>query len=91
MDALEGIRVLDLTWGISGPAGILLLAEHGADVIKVEPPGGDAYRGYAGYRVWTRSRRSELGYDEPQIAALHEAAVVQIAPEPQRGTEALVR
>ncbi len=58
MDALEGIRILDLTWGISGPAGILLLAEHGADVIKVEPPGGDPYRAYPGYRVWNRSRRS---------------------------------
>src|ERR1700728_4577538 len=58
MDALEGIRILDLTWGISGPAGILLLAEHGADVIKVEPPGGDPYRDYPGYRVWNRSRRS---------------------------------
>jgi crotonobetainyl-CoA:carnitine CoA-transferase CaiB-like acyl-CoA transferase len=58
MDALEGIRILDLTWGISGPAGILLLAEHGADVIKVEPPGGNPYRAYPGYRVWNRSRRS---------------------------------
>jgi len=58
MDALEGIRILDLTWGVSGPAGILLLAEHGADVIKVEPPGGDPYRAYPGYRVWNRSRRS---------------------------------
>src|ERR1700691_2298169 len=58
MDALEGIRILDLTWGMAGPAGILLLAEHGADVIKVEPPGGDPYRDYPGYRVWNRSRRS---------------------------------
>ena len=58
MDALEGIRILDLTWGVAGPAGILLLAEHGADVIKVEPPGGDPYRSYPGYRVWNRSRRS---------------------------------
>jgi crotonobetainyl-CoA:carnitine CoA-transferase CaiB-like acyl-CoA transferase len=58
MDALTGTRILDLTWGIAGPAGILLLAEHGADVVKVEPPGGDPYRDYPGYRVWNRSRRS---------------------------------
>ena len=58
MDPLDGIRILDLTWGVSGPAGILLLAEYGADVIKVEPPGGDPYRDYPGYRVWNRSRRS---------------------------------
>jgi crotonobetainyl-CoA:carnitine CoA-transferase CaiB-like acyl-CoA transferase len=58
MDALEGTRILDLTRGVAGPAGILLLAEHGADVVKVEPPGGDPYRGYPAYRVWNRSRRS---------------------------------
>jgi len=58
VDALEGIRILDLTRGIAGPLGVLLLAEHGADVIKVEPPGGDAFRDRPEYRVWDRSRRS---------------------------------
>jgi len=56
--ALGGIRILDLSWGIAGPLGVLLLAEQGADVIKVEPPGGDPFRVYDGYKVWTRSRRS---------------------------------
>jgi crotonobetainyl-CoA:carnitine CoA-transferase CaiB-like acyl-CoA transferase len=56
--ALDGIRVLDLSWGIAGSLGILYLAEQGADVIKVEPPGGDPFRGYDGYAVWNRSRRS---------------------------------
>src|SRR3954454_18474145 len=56
--ALDGIRILDLSWGIAGPLGVLLLAEQGADVIKVEPPGGDPFRAYDGYRVWNRSRRS---------------------------------
>ncbi len=56
--ALHGVRVLDLSWGIAGPLGTLLLAEQGADVIKVEPPGGDPFREYSGYAVWNRSRRS---------------------------------
>src|SRR5713101_5077333 len=37
----EGLRVLDLSQGIAGPYAGMLLAQHGADVIKVEPPGGD--------------------------------------------------
>jgi crotonobetainyl-CoA:carnitine CoA-transferase CaiB-like acyl-CoA transferase len=56
--SLEGVRVLDLSWGIAGALGVLLLAEQGADVVKVEPPGGDPFRSYSGYAVWNRSRRS---------------------------------
>lgn len=56
--ALDGVRVLDLSWGIAGSLGVLLLAEQGADVVKVEPPGGDPFRDYDGYAVWNRSRRS---------------------------------
>ena len=44
----EGIRVLDLTQGIAGPYCGGLLCEHGADVVKVEPPGGDWIRGIGG-------------------------------------------
>jgi crotonobetainyl-CoA:carnitine CoA-transferase CaiB-like acyl-CoA transferase len=56
--ALSDLRVLDLSWGIAGALGVLLLAEQGADVIKVEPPGGDPFRDYSGFAVWNRSRRS---------------------------------
>ncbi len=59
---LEGIRVLDLSWGVAGPVAGMLLADHGADVIKVEPPGGDPLRGNPGYDVWLRGRRS-VGLD----------------------------
>ncbi len=39
MGALDGVKILDLSWGIAGPLGVMLLAEQGADVVKVEPPG----------------------------------------------------
>lgn len=43
---LAGVRVLDLSAYIAGPYGCSLLADQGADVLKVEPPGGDNLRQY---------------------------------------------
>jgi crotonobetainyl-CoA:carnitine CoA-transferase CaiB-like acyl-CoA transferase len=41
---LEGVRILDCTRNIAGPVATMIAAEMGADVIKVEPPGGDEMR-----------------------------------------------
>ena len=65
--ALEGLLVLDLTSHLSGPYCAMLLADHGADVIKVErPDGGDDARRMppflhgesAPFMIWNRNKRS---------------------------------
>jgi len=44
MKLLEGIKVIDAASFIAGPVATTVMADFGADVIKVEPPGGDTYR-----------------------------------------------
>ena len=48
---LNGFRVLDLSSVVSGPMAAVVLADQGADVIKIEPPGwGDGIRGLGASR-----------------------------------------
>jgi crotonobetainyl-CoA:carnitine CoA-transferase CaiB-like acyl-CoA transferase len=63
---LSGLRVLDLSAYIAGPYGCSLLADQGAEVIKIEPPTGDNLRKYpstleAESRAFVGVNRSKLG------------------------------
>ncbi len=56
--ALRGIRVIEFGQYIAGPLLGMLLADQGADVVKVEPPTGDPARREPAFAVWNRGKRS---------------------------------
>src|SRR5947207_833081 len=55
--ALDGVRVIDFGQYIAGPLLTMLLADQGADVIRVDPPGGPRFDTPAN-RTWNRGKRS---------------------------------
>ncbi|NIB38002.1 CoA transferase [Pseudomaricurvus alkylphenolicus] len=57
---LEGIRVLDLSRGTAGPMTSMVLTSNGADVIKIDPPGGDKFASQLGYHSWQRGKRNAV-------------------------------
>lgn len=57
-EILSGVHIVDLTTDLAGAVTTHLLAEQGADVIKVEPVGGDPSRSMAAFATWNRSKRS---------------------------------
>jgi len=56
MGALDGIRVVDFGQWIAGPLAAMLLADQGADVIRVDPPGGPRWKTPAN-ATWNRGKR----------------------------------
>ena len=69
--AMAGLRVIDLTRVLGGPYCTQILADHGADVIKVEPPAGDEVRDWgppfheddAAYYVGINRNKRSIGLD----------------------------
>jgi crotonobetainyl-CoA:carnitine CoA-transferase CaiB-like acyl-CoA transferase len=79
---LDGIRVVDMTSVVMGPTTTQILGDYGAEVIKIEPPGGDVMR-FAGpsrhaamgplYLAMNRNKRSivlDMKKDSARTAAL---------------------
>jgi formyl-CoA transferase len=62
--ALEGVRVVDLSRLVAGNMLTKVLADHGAEVLKVEPPAGDSLRAWkvggieTAWKTWCRNKRS---------------------------------
>ena len=69
--ALSGIKIVDLTRVLSGPYATQILADHGAEVLKVEPPLGDEvrdwgppfYEGDASYFIGLNRNKRSIGID----------------------------
>jgi len=81
--ACAGVRVLELGQGMAGSMPGMVLADNGADVVKVEPPWGDFARAHDGARMWNRGKRSVVldlrdPTDQATAAELADAADVVI-------------
>ena len=90
MSAYQGLRVLDFSQGVAGPMATMLLGDFGAEVIKVEPPGGDRLKAHPGYHAWNRNKgvlTAELR--DPTIKALIEQADVVVFDNAPGQLEAL--
>lgn len=83
---LAGVRVLDFSVLLPGPFATSILGDLGADIIKVEPPGGDFARNMpeALFRVANRNKRNialDLKHDESSAVILRLARWADIAFE----------
>jgi crotonobetainyl-CoA:carnitine CoA-transferase CaiB-like acyl-CoA transferase len=56
-EVLAGLRVVDLSSTIGGAVTTMLLADYGAEVVRVEPPSGDPVRAFPAWVVWQRGKQ----------------------------------
>ena len=88
MSAFLGLKVVDCSQGLVGPMAAMLLADFGAEVLKVEPPGGDRIAHKPGYQMWNRNKwRLTLDLDDvagrerlEQLLAAADVAIFDFSP-----------
>ena len=80
----DGITVLDFTSGRAGGAATMVMSDFGAEVIKVEPPGGEKFRDAPGAVQWNRGKKSVVldlktpdGREKARALAQHADVVVE--------------
>ena len=80
----SGLTVLDFSLGMPGALCTLVLADYGAEVIKVEPPGGDPFRFQPGWISWNRGKKGivlDLEQDKDLDAAIRLAGKADVLVE----------
>ena len=88
---LTDTRILDLSTGSVGGIATMILSDFGADVVKVEPPGGDPARSLAAAPMWLRGKRSvelDLSNDRERLNNLIRQADVVVSTDSPAQAEA---
>jgi len=76
MTAYQGVRIADFSQGMAAPMAAMLLGDFAAEVVKVEPPGGDRRKDHPGYQAWNRNKQVvTLDLDTPDGMAAARALI----------------
>ena len=82
-EPLARVRVVDCSEGIAGSKAAMFLADFGAEVVKVEPPGGETGRRFPGFAVWNRNKRGVTAdAREPRLRELIARADLCVFTQP---------
>lgn len=57
MSAYKGVRIADFSQGLAGPMAAMFLGDFEAEVVKVEPPGGERAKDHPGYHAFNRNKQ----------------------------------
>jgi crotonobetainyl-CoA:carnitine CoA-transferase CaiB-like acyl-CoA transferase len=89
LSAYSGVRIVDFSQGVAGPMAAMLLGDFEAEVVKVEPPGGDRLKDHPGYLAFNRNKQvMRLDLDAPpdlerarRLIAMADVVIFDHAPD----------